>query len=140
MKELKDFLMKESYEDGIFDKAVPKSEAKKIQNKIYKYLNKTGVTGGFYHDQSWEGVNAVRRDVQDALDNIEKDKYELIITRDNPDYRTSKDGLSKWKQYKVEIFVKDHKDPFLMGTLNCFAAGSVEYPFDTYDMAFCISY
>lgn len=139
MKNLKDILL-ETYEDGVFDKAVPKREAKKIQQKIYKYLDKTKVTGRFYHDQGWAGVDAVRKDVGDALEAINPGKYELIITKDNPDYRKSKDGLSQWKQYKVEIYVKDHKDPFIMGTLNCHAAGSIEYPFDTYDMSFCISY
>lgn len=130
----------ESYEDGVFDKAVTKREARKVHQRIYKYLEKTGTTGKYYHDQGWAGVDAVRKDVGDALENIEPGRYELIITRDNPDYRTSKDGMSQWKQYKVEIFVKEHKDPFIMGTLNCHAAGSIEYPFDAYDMSFCISY
>ena len=56
--------------------------------------------------------------------------------------------MSQWKQYKVELY-KVHKDfntdeeypkPFMIGTLNCHAAGSIKDPFDAYDMTFCISY
>ena len=56
--------------------------------------------------------------------------------------------MSQWKQYKVELY-KVHKDfnadeeypePFMIGTLNCHAAGTIKDPFAAYDMAFCISY
>ena len=53
--------------------------------------------------------------------------------------------MSQWKQYKVEIYKNpldsnEKPEPFMIGTLNCHAAGSVKDPFDAYDMSFCISY
>lgn len=118
------------------------SEKRKIQNAIYKELQKTGTTGRFYHDDAWQGVDLVRQDITNALKNIKnpEHEYEVSIAPDNGGYRTSKDGLSKWKQYKIEIFVKGDDESFMGGTLNCHAAGTVEDPFDTYDMSCCVGY
>ena len=106
-----------------------------------------------YRDSSWDGVRAVRQDVQTALDKLNSSRnddyqYEVSIAPDNGGYRKSDDGMSQWKQYKVEIYKvnknykmdEEYPEPFMLGTLNCHAAGSVEDPFDAYDMSFCISY
>ena len=124
------------------DNSVKAPEKKKIQNAIYKQLQKTGTTGRFYHDDAWQGVTAVRKDIEDAFKIIKnpEHEYEVSIAPDNGGYRTSKDGLSKWKQYKIEIFVKGDDESFMGGTLNCHAAGTVEDPFDTYDMSCCVGY
>jgi len=126
------------------------SEKRKIQNAIYKELSKTGTTGKFYtHDPKnpnylgeWAGVRLVRQDITNALKKLKnpEHEYEVSIAPDNGGYRTSKDGLSKWKQYKIEIFVKGDDESFMGGTLNCHAAGTVEDPFDTYDMSCCVGY
>lgn len=140
MKNIQEYLIKEAVME--FDKSIKASEKRKVQNAIYKQIEKTGVTGKFYHDSAWEGVKAVRKDIDDALKNIKnaEHEYEASVAPDEGGYRKSKDGMSQWKQYKVEIFVKGSELPFMGGTLNCHAAGTMEDPFDTYDMSLCIGY
>jgi len=144
MKDLKDKIFESSFSfsETEFDKSIKAPEKKKVQNAIYKQLEKTGTTGRFYRDDSWEGVKLVRKDIQDALANIKNvdHEYEVSIAPDEGGYRKSKDGMSQWKQYKVEIFVKGSEIPFMGGTLNCHAAGTVEDPFNMYDMSCCIGY
>ena len=141
MKDLKDIL-NESYSDGVLDKSIKAPEKKKVQNAIYKQLEKTGTTGRFYHDDAWEGVGLVKKDIEDAFKTIKNapHEYEVSISPDDGGYRKSKDGMSQWKQYKVEIYVKGAEEPFMIGTLNCHAAGTVEDPFSMYDMSCCIGY
>lgn len=124
------------------DKSVKAAEKRKVQNAIYKQLEKTGTTGKFYRDDSWEGVRLVSKDIEDAFKNIKnpEHEYEVSIAADNGGYRKSNDGMSEWKQYKVEIFVKNSELPFMVGTLNCHAAGTVDDPFSMYDMSCCIGY
>ena len=152
MKSLKHFIV-ESYTDGILDKSVKASERKKVYNAIYNKLDSTKVTGRLYRDDGWEGVRLVTKDVKDALEELNSKRsdgyqYEVSIAPDNGGYRKSNDGMSQWKQYKVELY-KVHKDfkedeedpePFIVGTLNCHAAGTIKDPFAAYDMSFCISY
>ena len=144
MKDLKDKIFESSFpfSETQFDKSIKASEKRKVQNAIYKQLEKTGTTGRFYRDDAWEGVKLVRKDIEDAFKLIKnpEHEYEVSIAPDNGGYRKSKDGMSQWKQYKVEIFVKGAELPFMCGTLNCHAAGTVEDPFDMYDMSCCISY
>lgn len=140
MKNLNDFINESSYIE--FDKSIKAPEKKKVQNAIYKQLEKTGVTGKFYHDEAWEGVGLVKKDIEEAFKNIKnpEHEYEVSIAPDEGGYRKSKDGMSQWKQYKVEIYVKGAEHPFMGGTLNCHAAGTIQDPFDTYDMSCCIGY
>ena len=143
MKDLKDKIFESfSFSETEFDKSIKAPEKKKVQNAIYKQLGKTNTTGHYYHDDAWEGVSLVRKDIEDAFKTIKnpEHEYEVSIAPDAGGYRTSKDGLSKWKQYKVEIYVKGSERPFMGGMLNCHAAGTVDDPFDTYDMSCCIGY
>lgn len=152
MKSLKNFIY-ESYSNGLLDKSVKTPERKKVYNAIYDKLDRTKVTGHLYRDENWEGVKLVRKDVNDALEDLNSKlnngyQYEASITPDNGGYRKSNDGMSQWKQYKVEIYkVKkelaegdEYPEPFMIGTLNCHAAGTIKDPFDAYDISFCISY
>ena len=148
MIDLKSYI-NESYTNGQLDKTVKKAERKRVHTAIYDALEESGVTGKLYRDESWEGVRAVKKICANALKNLNNKldgfKYEIIIAPDNGGYRKSNDGMSQWKQYKVEIYKnstdsKEHPEPFMIGTLNCHAAGSVKDPFDAYDMSFCISY
>ena len=149
MKDLKDKIFESSFSfsETEFDKSIKAPEKKKVQNAIYKQLEKTNTTGHYYHDDYWEGVKLVRKDIEDAFKTIKnpEHEYEVSIAPDEGGYRTSKDGMSQWKQYKVEIYKNpldsnEKPEPFMIGTLNCHAAGSVKDPFDAYDMSFCISY
>lgn len=148
MIDLKSYI-NESYTNGQLDKTVKKPERKRVHTAIYDALEESGVTGKLYRDESWEGVRAVNKVCSNALKNLNNKldgfKYEIIIAPDNGGYRKSNDGMSQWKQYKVEIYKnpidsKEHPEPFMIGTLNCHAAGSIKDPFDAYDMSFCISY
>jgi len=125
-----------------WDKSVKAPEKKKVKDAIYKELEKNNTTGKFYRDTNWEGVRIVKKDIENAFKNVKnpEHEYEVSIAPDDGGYRTSKDGYSKWKQYKVEIYVKGAELPFMGGTLNCHAAGTVEDPFETYDMSCCIGY
>ena len=107
MKSLKHFIV-ESYTDGILDKSVKASERKKVYNAIYNKLDSTKVTGRLYRDDGWEGVRLVTKDVKDALEELNSKRsdgyqYEVSIAPDNGGYRKSNDGMSQWKQYKVEL-------------------------------------
>ena len=143
MKDLKDKIFESfSFSETEFDKSIKAPEKKKVQNAIYKQLEKTNTTGHYYHDDYWEGVKLVRKDIEDAFKTIKnpEHEYEVSIAPDEGEYRTSKDGMSKWKQYKVEIYVKGSELPFMGGALNCHAAGTADDPFGTYDMSCCIGY
>lgn len=124
------------------DKSIKAAEKRKVQNAIYRQLEKTGTTGKFYRDDNWEGVRLVRKDIEDAFKMIKnaEHEYEVSIAPDNGGYRHSSDGMSQWKEYRVEIYVKGNELPFMIGTLNCHAAGTVDDPFSMYDMSCCIGY
>jgi hypothetical protein len=116
-------------------------EKKTIQNCIYKQLQKNNTTGKFYNDDLWLGVDAVRDDVEEGLYNAFRktgQEYTFDIYPINGGYRTSKDGMSKWKEYEVVIYNKKNKEQILIGTLNCHAAGTIEDPFKMYDMSFVL--
>lgn len=140
MKTLTSYILENRVE---LDKTIKTAERRKVYDAVYKYLGKTGVTGKLYRDENWQGVAAVRKDVDDALKKVSEktgNKYEVSIAADNGGYQKSKDGMSQWKAYKVEFFANGNELPFIVGTLNCHAAGSVDDPFDAYDMSFVISY
>lgn len=140
MKNLADFVSENRLE---LDKSIKTAERRKVYNAVYDYLGETGVTGRLYRDESWQGVAAVKKDVEAALEKVSKktgNKYDVSIAADNGGYQKSKDGMSQWKTYKVEFFANDNELPFMVGYLNCHAAGSMKDPFDAYDMSFVISY
>lgn len=99
---------------------------KKIFNKIYKNTQK--LTSKLYSDTYWKGVDDIRKAIA-SIDDI----TDINIYPVNGGYKTSKDGTSQWKEYNVELSTKEGVT--IGGTLSCHAAGSVEYPFDKYDMS-----
>ena len=122
----------ESYSNGILDKSIKAPEKRKVQNAIYKELEKTGVTGRFYRDTAWEGVKLVNQTIADALGKIKnaEHEYEVSIAPDEGGYRKSKDGMSQWKQYKVEIYVKGadcYERPEIYAEIPGSCPGSPEY-------------
>lgn len=93
-----------------------------IINRIYKVTNK--ITGGLYRDENWHGVTLV-------VDAIESLGYECEVSVKDGGYREH-DG-AKWKEYLLKI---TSPEGFVVnGTLNCHAAGSMQDPFDRYDMS-----
>ena len=120
---------------------VTTKEKRQVQTAIYKELEKNNTTGRFYHDDFWQGVDFIRKDVKTALSKLlpkTAHEYEFSIYAKNGGYRTSNDDMSKWKEYIVDIFIYGAEEPFMTGTLNCHAAGTIEDPFKTYDMSFVL--
>lgn len=93
-------------------------------NRIYKVTHE--ITGNIYRDDSWNGPRMV-------VDAIKSLGYDCGLGAKDGGYRKSSDGMAQWKEYQVEI---DTPEGFqIHGTLNCHAAGSMEDPFDRYDMS-----
>ena len=95
---------------------------RRLMNVVCKATQQ--LTSRLYNDDHWQGVN----DVRDALGKlgIESDIYPV-----DGGYRQNKDGDSFWKEYQVHL---QYGGVVVNGILNCHAAGSVEDPFDRYDM------
>lgn len=108
--------------DIIIEEASNILSKRKLMNIIYKITNP--YTKRLYHDESWQGV----RDICNEIRNTGAD---VNIYPENGGYHQSKDGMSFWKEYKVEI---EYNGVIVNGVLNCHAAGSVQDPFDRYDM------
>lgn len=97
---------------------------KRLINTIYKVTHK--ITGQLYTDDYWQGV----KNVEEAIASLGITNYNIYP--ENGGYRKSQDGLSHWKEYKVEI---EYGGVTVNGTLNCHVAGTVEDPFSRYDMS-----
>lgn len=92
-------------------------------NRIYKLTHE--ITGNIYHDDFWNGPRMV-------VDAIKSLGYDVGMGAKDGGYRKNSDG-TQWKEYQLEI---DTPEGFqIHGTLNCHAAGSMEDPFDRYDMS-----
>lgn len=104
----------------------------KLKNLIYKTTTK--LTSRLYHDDSWEGVEMIKNEIKKVIEENGGGYYPIIYVN-NGGYRTSSDGISKWKEYYVDIFSNNSDNPVIQGTLNCHAAGTVEDPFKSYDMS-----
>lgn len=96
---------------------------KGLVNQIYNVT--TPILSKMQHDDAWQGVSNVKK----AIESIGIEAVCLSV--EDGGYRTTKDGLSKWKEYKIDI---EHGDIVIKGYLNCHAAGTIEDPFKYYDM------
>lgn len=96
---------------------------RRLMNVVYKATQQ--LTNRLYNDEHWQGVSDVR-DVLRKL-GIETDIYPI-----NGGYRQNSAGDAFWKEYQVQL---QYGGVVVNGILNCHAAGSVEYPFDRYDMS-----
>lgn len=108
------------------------------RTKIRNFLNKKWqeVSNNRYKDQDWSGF----RNIIDWLNNhlktnFPEDNYHIYPYCIDGGYRQTSDGLTKWKEYIIEVNDKD-ANILIKGYINCFACGSKEDPFGTYDMVF----
>lgn len=94
-------------------------------NRIYKVTNE--LTSKIYrNDDYWNGPRKIVKAIKSL-------GYEVGLGAKDGGYRKSSDGMSQWKEYQIDI---DTPEGFnIQGTLNCHAAGSIEDPFDRYDMS-----
>lgn len=129
MKNLKDKIFESSVSDTELDKSIERSEKKKVQNAIYKQFEKTGTTSRYYKDDMQEALKLVKKDIQDAFKTIENTEHEyevyMVPMRRLSTIDQSPYGEICKKRYKVEIFVKGAKLPFMCGTLNCYPSGTI---------------
>lgn len=104
----------------------------KLKNLIYDNTQK--ITSCLYHDDYWHGVSLIRMTI-DRLIEENGGGYYLNLSVYDGGYKTSADGMSKWKEYWINIYSDDSDHPVICGTLNCHAAGKIEDPFSSYDMS-----
>lgn len=95
---------------------------KRLMNVVYKTT--APLTSRLYKDDHWQGVDDIRNALAEL--NIETNIYPI-----DGGYRQNKTGDAFWKEYQVEI---QYGGVIIQGILNCHAAGSIEDPFDRYDM------
>ena len=96
-----------------------------IKNRIYSKINKLGLTSHIYHDDYWQGVNAIMSAIN-SVDGV----IESYCSTNNGGYRQNSDGV-QWKEYLVTI---DTEQGEIKGVLNAHASGIAEDPFSRYDV------
>ena len=104
---------------------------------VRNYINRVWqiLSNQRFHDNDWSGFHNTVQYLQRQLD----DRYGVDVIKINyycedGGYRTSKDGMSQWKEYLINIYNND--EIIIKGYINCCACGKVSDPFSTYDMVF----
>ena len=110
----------------------------KLVNMIYKEVERLRLTSKLYKDEYWQGPSDVFNCIRDVIAKTGGD-YELIVNVPNGGYRKSKDGMSEWKEYELEIISVDDGKTVIIGLLNAHAAGKVNDPFSAYDMSLILN-
>ena len=110
----------------------------KLVNMIYKEVERLRLTSKLYKDEYWQGPSDVFNCIRDVIAKTGGD-YELVVNVPNGGYRKSKDGMSEWKEYELEIISVDDGKTVIIGLLNAHAAGKVSDPFSAYDMSLILN-
>lgn len=110
----------------------------KLVNMIYKEVERLRLTSKLYKDEYWQGPSDVFNCIRDVIAKTGGD-YELVVNVPNGGYRKSKDGMSEWKEYELEIISVDDGKTVIIGLLNAHAAGKVDDPFSAYDMSLILN-
>lgn len=110
----------------------------KLVNMIYKEVERLRLTSKLYKDEYWQGPSDVFNCIRDVIAKTGGD-YELVVNVPNGGYRKSKDGMSEWKEYELEIISVDDGKTVIIGLLNAHAAGKVNDPFSAYDMSLILN-
>jgi hypothetical protein len=109
------------------------NEKAKLIRRLYKAVAEP--TSHVYRDEGWQGVDAVDEAIDrclEAWNEANGTNLESEFTVENGGYRTSNDGLSKWKEYHIAI-TDDAGNIVVGGQLVCSFCGSVRDPMDAYD-------
>lgn len=108
--------------ENLIDEANSKAS---IKNKIYKAV--TPFTNHVYHDEYWRGY----RDILKAIEDL---GFEVISGPSNNDGYHSGGYTGDGKEKQWDLIIQKDNETILNGHITAFAAGTVEYPFDSYDL------
>ena len=100
---------------------------KKMINKIYKIV--MPLISSIYKDDSWQQVNKVLSSIETV---VEPFNGELSVWCENGGYWKRIDEFPNYKEYKLSITFADNL--IINGSLKCHSAGTMEDPFDRYDI------
>lgn len=96
------------------------------KNQLYRTISP--LTSHKFSDESWQGVSQV-------IAALKEEGCEVDTRVENGGYRRNSSG-TMWKEYLMDIQCGSYT---FTAILNCHAAGSVEDPFDRYDMTFILN-
>lgn len=100
---------------------------KKWINKIYKVI--TPLTSSIYRDDAWQNAKYVLN----AIENVVNKNAEMNVWCENGGYWKQIHEFPNYKEYKFSIYFPE--DDFeINGSLKCHAAGTLENPFERYDI------
>ena len=99
---------------------------KQYINKIHKLTK--DITSHLYKDENWEAVNQVF----DIIENIIGHNGELNVWCENGGYWKRAGEFPNYKEYKFNIQLTNSIE--INGSLKCHTAGTIEDPFDRYDV------
>lgn len=99
---------------------------KKTINQIYKYTQP--LTGHLYKDDAWQGVSNVFKTIESVIG----DNGELEVYVENGGYWKHVQEFPNYKEYKFTITLNN--GIAINGSLKCHSAGTMEDPFERYDM------
>lgn len=99
---------------------------KKYINKIYKYID--DLTSHIYRDDDWRNVSLVFERIYDAIGN----DGELKTWVEDGGYWKQLGEFPNYKEYKFLVSLTNGVE--INGSLKCHTAGSMEDPFDRYDI------
>ena len=99
---------------------------KQYINKIHKLTK--DITSHLYKDENWEAVNQVF----DIIENIIGHNGELNVWCENGGYWKRAGEFPNYKEYKFNIQLTNGNE--INGSLKCHTAGTIEDPFDRYDV------
>lgn len=106
----------------------------KLVNMIYKEVQRLKLTSKLYKDEYWEGPSDVFNCIRDVIAKTGGD-YELVVSVPNGGYKKSRDGMSQWKEYDLDIINIESGKAVIIGLLSAHAAGKIDDPFSAYDMS-----
>jgi hypothetical protein len=101
---------------------------KRIMNRIYNEVS--DMTSHIYRDDDWRAVRFLCDKIRTTIAGISND-LTLFVSVPNGGYHSNNDG-TQWKEYALSI--EQAGKEIICGSLTAHAAGSVQDPFDRYDM------
>lgn len=107
-----------------------KITAAKIKNRIYKVVSP--MTSHLYKDEDWSGVSSVFSAIRTVLANLSQ-SLDLVVRVEDGGYRQN--NGAHWKEYRLFVVDEESGKQMVAGHLNAHGAGTVEDPFDRYDMS-----